>query len=132
MTKLFGLEKINVKKAYFIFGVIVLIISVIDSLSRSESNIAYFFVPNMFYHIAFWFLSNLPNLLRRIGSEEEYQKIQRYFKAFAYFMIIFNCMALVSMALNLVVSDFLQALEFFPVFAVGLGAISLYQYSEKK
>lgn len=41
-------------------------------------------------------------------------------------------MALVSMAMNLVVSDFLQALEFFPVFAVGLGGISLFQYADKK
>lgn len=41
-------------------------------------------------------------------------------------------MALISMALNLLISDFFGALAFFPVFAFGLGGINLYQYPEKK
>lgn len=40
-------------------------------------------------------------------------------------------MALVSMALNLFMLDFMGALEFFPAFAFGLAGINIYQYMRK-
>lgn len=121
------LERVNVKKAYYILGIIVFVISVIESLSKSESSIAYFVAPNLFYHLIFRLLSNLPNSLERFGSEEEYQKMQKNFKIVAYVLIIFSCIVVIPIALNLLISDYFGALGFFQAFAFGLSGIKIYQ-----
>ncbi len=121
------LERVNVKKTYYNLGIIVFVISVIESLSKSQSSIAYFVAPNLFYHLIFRLLSNLPNSLERFGSQEEYQTMQKNFKVMAYFLIIFSCMVVIPIALNLLISDYFGALGFFPAFAFGLGGIKIYQ-----
>ncbi|GAB5525375.1 MAG: hypothetical protein Roseis2KO_32470 [Roseivirga sp.] len=124
------LERINVKKAYFLFGAIVFVISVIATLATPELGITNFIGPNISYHLIFWAISFTPRLFEGSIPTKQHAGLNTFLKVFAYLLLLANAILIGLMIDSIFMKDVERALILLSTFSFGLGGIKIYQYAK--